>query len=280
VENSKTGLPPAGMLMAVITLLTDFGNDDAYAGIIKGVILSINPSVTIVDITHNIDPHDLVQAAYVLDASWRFFPAGTVHVVVVDPGVGTCRAIIAVEAAGHIFIAPDNGVLSFLLDGGNVERVVRVENESCFLASVSRTFHGRDIFAPVAARLAGNFDIRKLGPSVGHGQPVRLDLARPFINRIGEMIGTIISIDRFGNLITNIDHRRIESFCRPATGMAMEFRVGSKKVVGLAGSYQECEVQAPLAIIGSSGYLELSVNRGSAKQYFSAEKGDLVSVTC
>jgi hypothetical protein len=266
--------------MAVITLLTDFGNDDAYAGIMKGVMLSTNPAVDIVDLTHNIDPYDRVQAAYVLDASWRFFPAGTVHVVVVDPGVGSCRAIIAVEAAGHIFLAPDNGVLSFLLDGGHVKRVVRVENGRYFLAPVSRTFHGRDIFAPVAARLAGSLDIQKLGSCIDPGQPVRLDLVRPVIKKSGDMVGTIISVDRFGNLITNIHHREMDVFCPSAQGRAMVFSVGSKKIIGLSESYQRCDAQAPLAIIGSSGYLEISVNCGSAKQVFGSQKGDFISVTC
>jgi hypothetical protein len=158
--------------------------------------------------------------------------------------------------------------------------VVRVENERYFLASVSRTFHGRDIFAPVAARLAGSLDIQKLGPCIDPGQAVRLDLACPFIKKSGEMVGTIISVDRFGNLITNIHHRKMDAVCPSAPGRAMVFSLGLKKIIGLSESYQVCDAQAPLAIIGSSGYLEVSVNGGSAKQVFGAQKGDLISVTC
>ena len=137
--------------MSTITLLTDFGLKDTYVGLIKGVILSVNPDAVIIDITHHVDPHDLSQAAFIIKSSYRYFPAGSVHVIVVDPGVGSRRAIVALTMMGQTFLAPDNGILTLIVDEGDIDAVVRVENSDYFLKAVSQTFHGRDIFAPVAA---------------------------------------------------------------------------------------------------------------------------------
>lgn len=264
--------------MSIITLLTDFGIDDEYVGIMKGVILSVSPSATIVDITHNIDPQDLIQAAYVIESSYRYFPEGTVHVVVVDPGVGSNRAIIAIEKAGHLFLAPDNGILSLLMDEGKIDSIVRVENSSYFLESVSRTFHGRDIFAPVAAHLSTGVNIKKLGRPIDQKDIIHLGIEKPFISDKNELVGTIVSIDRFGNLITNIDFDSLETFCKTGTGKRPEFWIDEDKIVGLSQSYESAGLQKPLAIIGSRGYLEIAVSCGSARRHFTAEKGDKVRV--
>ena len=149
--------------MSIITLLTDFGTEDAYVGVMKGVILSINPSAEVVDVCHYINPQDLIEAAYLIKSSYRYFPKGTIHIIVVDPGVGGNRLIVAVKLSGHIFLAPDNGVLTLLLDEGEVDTIVRVENTHYFLNSISQTFHGRDIFAPVGSHLSRGVFIENLG---------------------------------------------------------------------------------------------------------------------
>lgn len=150
--------------MSVITLLTDFGTQDEYAGVMKGVILSLHPAALIVDISHQIAPQDVMQAAYMLRSSWQYFPAGTVHVTVVDPGVGGKRDILAAQYKRHFFLAPDNGILSMLAEEGDFQSLIRVENSGYFRNSVSRTFHGRDIFAPVAAHLSMGVKPENFGP--------------------------------------------------------------------------------------------------------------------
>ncbi|MCD6224235.1 MAG: SAM-dependent chlorinase/fluorinase, partial [Deltaproteobacteria bacterium] len=192
--------------MSIITLLTDFGVEDEYVGIMKGVILSINPSSTIVDITHQIAPQDIIAAAYRIKFSYKYFPEKTVHLVIVDPGVGSGRPLLAAKIQGHFFLAPDNGILTPLLDDGDIDTLVFVENSEYFLDSVSQTFHGRDIFAPVAAHISKGIDIMELGKLADIKSLARLSVEKPFIADNGELSGIIVSIDRFGNLITNIDY--------------------------------------------------------------------------
>lgn len=261
--------------MAVISLLTDFGLTDAHVGIMKGVILSTAPAARIVDISHDISPWGLVQAAYLIHASYGYFPQKTVHTVVVDPGVGSHRAIVALAANDHLFLAPDNGVLSLVLEKTTVATAVKVENRRFFREPVSRTFHGRDIFAPVAAHLAVGADIHQLGPPLDPSALVRLPIATPLTSETGELIGAVIDIDRFGNLITNIDEDRITGSRQPA---AATVRIGHHTLFGLSGSYAEAASGQPLAIIGSRGTLELSINCGDARTFFSAAIGDPVRV--
>jgi S-adenosylmethionine hydrolase len=263
---------------SIITLLTDFGTDDEYVGIMKGVILSVNPFVSIIDISHHIAPQDLSQAAYLIKSCYRYFPERTVHVVVVDPGVGSDRSIIALKMKNHIFLAPDNGVLRHLMDEGGIESIIHVDNSSYFLKPVSRTFHGRDIFAPVAAHISKGVEIKKLGTPIDKNDLVNLSIQKPYISDKGEIIGTIISIDRFGNLITNIDLDSIKMLDKEGMGKRLEVRIGENKIIGLSLSYKSVRSQSPLAIIGGRGYLEIAVNCGSAKQYFMAKKGDTIRV--
>lgn len=262
--------------MPIITLLTDFGTTDEYVGVMKGAILSVNPSATIVDITHHIDPQDVIEATYLVLSSYLYFPKGTVHLIVVDPGVGTDRAILAVSVNGHILIAPDNGILTLVLDGQNVNSIIRIDNSEYFLESVSRTFHGRDIFAPVAAHITNGVAMNRLGTPMNPDDPVRLDIHRPYLSETGEIVGSIISVDRFGNLITNISVRNIEMLCRET---APCIRIGRNSIPGLSQSYESAEDHRPLAIIGSRGYLEIAVNCGSAKDFLGAEKGNIVKVS-
>jgi len=264
--------------MSIITLITDFGVDDEYVGVMKGVILSINPAAIIVDITHHIEPQDLIQTAYIIKYSFKYFPEGTVHVVVVDPGVGSDRAIIALEVTGHIFLAPDNGVLTFLMAKGNIGSVVRVENSCYFLESVSQTFHGRDIFAPVAGHLSKGIKIKTLGTPIDKIDLKRLPIKYPSISNSGELVGAVVFIDIFGNLVTNIDAKNLDKFCKTCNEKRLEFRIGQNKIIGLSKSYESVLPQTPLAIIGSRGYLEIAVNCGNARRYFMADKGDTFTV--
>lgn len=264
--------------MSIITLLTDFGTDDAYVGIMKGVILKVNPTVTIIDITHAIEPQDLIQAAYLAGDYYKYFPEKTVHIVVVDPGVGSDRAIIALKIREQIFLAPDNGVLTRLLDCSGVAGIVRVDNTQYFLKPVSKTFHGRDIFAPVGAHLSKGLQLMDVGAPIDPDKPVRLSLPQPFISKDGNIGGTIISIDRFGNLITNISWNYFRHHFPAAGEETLKFKIGGRFIKGLSPTYKSARQNKPLAIVGSRGYFEFSVNSGSAQQYFGAKKGDRVEI--
>jgi S-adenosylmethionine hydrolase len=264
--------------MPTITLLTDFGIDDEYVGLMKGVILSINPSAAIVDITHQIDPQDLIQAAFTIKSSYCYFPKNTVHLIIVDPGVGGKRDIIAVQMMGHIFIAPDNGVLTLIYDEGNIDAIVRIENSTYFLKSVSQTFHGRDIIAPVGAHIANGVDLNRVGAELGLRDIVRLPDLRSSISQKGELIGKIVSIDRFGNLITNIESKQLNDYCQRDQSCKPQIWIGQNIVVGITTTYESAAQNQPLALIGSRGFLEVAVNKGCAKQHFNVKKGDRVKV--
>jgi S-adenosylmethionine hydrolase len=265
-------------MMPVITLLTDFGIDDAYVGIMKGVILSVNSCASIVDITHHVEPQNIVQASYIIQSSYIYFPEGTVHIVVVDPGVGSDRAILAVKKDNHFFLAPDNGILAPLIENKGADSIIRVTNPDYFLDSVSQTFHGRDIFAPVGAYLSKGINIKQLGHPVDQKKILKLNVKRPLILNEGLMSGEIVSVDRFGNLITNIDSGLLNKICAPGRDKAIEIRIGNKKIKGLANTYGCVKRKIPIAIIGSGGYLEIAVNCGSASSYFLAKTGDEIFV--
>jgi len=238
----------------VITLTTDFGLSAAYVGIMKGVILSRCPTATIIDISHDVPPQEIRAAAYLIETSWQYFPAGTFHVVVVDPGVGSERKILAAKIGSRRFLAPDNGVLTSILDLGTDE-IFSVENEEHFLNPVSQTFHGRDIFAPVAAELANGTGIGALGPRLEKWVTVEIALAST--DEDGRVTGEVIYIDSFGNLITNIEAERVSQ------GACIE--VAGRQIEGLVESYASTEAGELLAIIGSTGRLEISVNGGNAR---------------
>lgn len=251
----------------VVALLTDYGLQDAYAGVMKGAILSANPKATIVDLTHDIPPQDIAEGARVLAASLPYFPDGTVFVAVVDPGVGTDRAILGVETDRHVFLAPDNGLLGFL-DG--IHRKVRIAESKYFLKPLSQTFHGRDIFAPVAGRLSRGVDLARFGPAAKRMMPSDVD--RPRVASSGALEGEVVSIDRFGNLITNIPGEMV-----PARGVTIT--VGRRVLRALCRSYAEAPEGRLLALVGSTGHLEISVNRGSARKTAGVRRGDRVLVT-
>ena len=260
--------------MSIITLLTDFGTEDAYVGVMKGAILSINPSAVIVDVCHYIDPQDVIEAAYIIKSSYRYFPKGTVHMIVVDPGVGGNRSIVAVEFSGHIFLAPDNGVLTLLMDEGEIDTIIRVENTQYFLNSISQTFHGRDILAPIGAHISKGVPIEKLGSHLGMQDLIRLSIPKPYISDKDELIGTIISIDRFGNCISNINENCLNKFVKNGSEKRLEIKIGKTVIKSLSRSYADVGSGCPLAIIGSFGYLEIALNCDNASRQLNVEKGD------
>lgn len=254
--------------MSVITLLTDFGLSDHYVGAMKGVALGICPSAELIDISHDIAPYAVSDAAFTLSQAWPFFPSGTVHLIVVDPGVGSTRRPIVVEAAGHRFVAPDNGVLTMLYDAVPAHEVREITAARFFRQPVSRTFHGRDIFSPAAAHLAGGLAPAELGSLIT--DYVRLGFAKPAQTSEKIWSGTILKVDRFGNLITNLSS---EDWQRLA-GQPFEIRIGWHVIARIASNYAEMRPGDLFVIPGSSGLLEISVNQASAKQLVDARPGD------
>jgi S-adenosylmethionine hydrolase len=264
--------------MPIITLLTDFGIRDEYVGLMKGVILSINPAVAIVDITHRIDSQDMVQAAYAIHSAYRYFPSGSVHLIVVDPGVGTGRSLLALEMGNQYFVAPDNGVLTLLFNAETITSLIKLTNSNYFLETVSHTFHGRDIIAPVGAHLTRGVKLHKMGDEIPLSGVIRLENIHPRVLDTGEITGIIVAIDHFGNLITNIDFQMLAPNILPGRTQSVRIRIGSHSISGIGKTYQNGAPNTPLALIGSRGYLEVAVNRGSAAVVLNACKGDTVQV--
>ncbi len=271
-------------MAAIITLTTDFGLTDAYVAEMKGVILGINPEVKLVDICHSIRPQDISQVAFVLGTACKSFPRGTVHVVVVDPGVGSERRAIVLRTPQADFVAPDNGVLSYVIQGSSAAPVdnntgcrqvelepglqaVAITRSQFWRSPVSPTFHGRDIFAPVAARLSLGFPPADFGEAV---TSVRvLPLSHPYRAPDGALVGHIIHVDGFGNLITDVKDDDL-----PRTKEALTVSVGGRHIPGLSRTY--AEGGGLLALIGGSGHLEISVKEGSASAFLDAGIGDEV----
>ena len=238
----------------------------------KGVALRINPRATIVDITHEIPPGDIRSGAFALAASWRFFPKGTVHVAVVDPGVGSERKAIVVQMESHFFVGPDNGVLSCVLARTTpVERIHLIENSRYWLKPLSHTFHGRDIFAPVAARLSRGVPIQKFGPRLKDIE--RLSWPEP--ETTGKRItGEVIYIDRFGNAITNIEIKSIAEANRAAARVFLR----GKLLCGIGPLYGSVQEGRPVGVFGSSGFLEIAINGGNAARQLRIKPGTPIAV--
>ncbi len=244
-------------VIPVVTLLTDFGLRDHFAGVLKGSVLSACRQAHVIDITHEVTPFDILEGAFLIAQSWRYFPEGTVHVVVVDPGVGSNRRPILAEACGHIFIAPDNGVLSLVFD--QEETAVRhIVNERLFRHPVSQTFHGRDIFAPVAGHVAGGVPPAETGPLIE--DHLRLPLEKPVRTARRGWTGAVLKIDRFGNLITNF---RAAEFAR-VYEQNFEVLAGLQAIEKLEHNYAEAEPGKVFLIEGSSGYFEIAASQTSA----------------
>lgn len=261
------------MARPIMALLTDFGTRDHYAGTMKGVALGICPDATLVDITHDIAPHDVLGGALELAAAVKYFPAGTIFLAVVDPGVGSARRGVAADTGDYRFVAPDNGVLTLALRDHPARRTVELTDRRYARPTVSRTFEGRDRFAPAAAWLAKGTDLAALG------RPVReihtLDVPEPV--QEGEVLrGQVMRVDRFGNLVTNIDRKLFE---KRAAGGALQIRAGGHDVARLVNTYAEASAGEICALFGSTDHLEVAENGGSAAERLGLTRGADVRVT-
>jgi len=245
------------MRRPIITLITDFGLSDHYAGVMRGVILGICPQAEIVDISHEVGAYEVVEGAFLLAQTYPYFPRGTVHVVVIDPGVGTARRPIVAEAAGQRFVAPDNGVLSMMY-AHEKPKVRWITSEKYFLKPVSQTFHGRDIFAPVGAHLARGIAPAKMGKQIT--DYLRLHFERPVRTARRAWTGAVLKIDRFGNLVTNFPAEEFPDLQK----RPFEMSIGLETVNRLARNYAESGPGQLFVIVGSSGYLEVSASQASA----------------
>lgn len=256
----------------MITLTTDFGLRDPFVGMMKGAVLSINPGAVIVDITHGIRPQDIMGAALAIGDSYHYFPPGTVHVAVVDPGVGSRRMPILAESAGHLFVGPDNGVFTWALDSsGGPERVRHIKEKRYFLKEGGPTFHGRDVFAPVAAWLSRGARPGDFGPQVSGW--TRLPLPEAEVSETG-VEGEVVLMDRFGNAITNIMEKDVSRLLERGD---LKVRVRDREL-DMRSHYAEAGDRRPHALINSSGRLEVFVYMGSAAEELGMETGDRVSV--
>ena len=247
----------------IVTLTTDFGGGDYYVGAMKGVILGIAPEAQLVDISHQIPPQDVLAAAFVLRHAACEFPPGTVHLAVVDPGVGTRRRPLAIQSNGHLWVGPDNGLFSFVLDRAD-SRVHEIARPDLGRSDLSSTFHGRDLFAPLAAHLCRGLDLADVGPPVA--DPVRLAESAP-CKSADRIAGHIVHIDGFGNLVSNIEAVDIASW-----GSALRIRLDDCVITELCRTYEDVEPGVPLALIGSAGLLEVAVNCGNAAHQLGVQR--------
>jgi S-adenosylmethionine hydrolase len=256
------------MRKKIITLLTDFGTKDGYIGAVKGVIKRINPQAEIVDITHDLDFYDVLGTAFALNNFYKYFPKGTIHLAVVDPGVGGLRQAILIRAGEFSFVGPDNGIFSFIYQREDLTDIIVISNKKYSLAEISSTFHARDIFAPVAAYLSLGIKINEFGSPAK--ECMKFIIPQP--ESKGESLrGQIIHIDRFGNLITNIAVDLLEK-------KKTEIVVGKRKIKGISRSYFEIKEKRLGALVGSSDFLELAVDQGSAQKLLKAKIGDPVRI--
>jgi len=256
---------------AIITLTTDYGTDDHLVGTLKGVILKINPDVTIVDITHHVAPFDLLDGALTIGAAYSYFPPKTIHVVIVDPGVGTERRPLLVSGQSQYFIAPDNGVLSLVYEREHNTVVRHANAEHYYLQPLSKTFHGRDVFAPVAAWLSKGYQTASMGEEIGDYKRFALPRPKPWD---GGLRGVVMRVDSFGNLITNFREQDLAGATQD--GGVIRMQVGTHEVTNLVDTFANGKTGVPIAYLGSSGYLEIALNKGNASKTLSVGRGAVV----
>jgi S-adenosylmethionine hydrolase len=259
----------------LITLLTDFGTADYFVGAMKGVILSINPDARIVDITHEIPPQDILSGAFTLSAVYQAFPAATIHVAVVDPGVGSARRPVLVDGGNQFFVGPDNGLLSFIVEREPGARVFHLTNDNYFRQPVSHTFHGRDVFAPVAAALSKGVHPEQLGTEIK--DYVRLDNLKPKQSGAQTIEASIIHIDRFGNCVTNLTRDEITD---EMIARGISLAVNGREITSFHRFFAEGQKESGelFAIWGSAGYLEIAALRASAAKLLNCRRGQLIIV--
>jgi S-adenosyl-L-methionine hydrolase (adenosine-forming) len=262
--------------MSLITLSTDFGMDDPYVGIMKGVILGINPQAQVIDLTHALSNRRLLEAAFVLQTAYSYFPVGTVHLTVVDPGVGGERRLLAIQGEKMIWVGPDNGLFTVVLKKQPQSKIIHLTQSAFFLKKVSSTFHGRDILAPVAAHLSLGISFEEMGSFIS--DPVILPFPEPEIKE-KEISGQVLWADHFGNLITNINQETLLPFL---SSPALTIFIGSESITEILQTYSQSLPGRLMALIGSSGYLEIACNLGRAteKVGFQSSRDLKVLVTC
>lgn len=249
------------MARPIITFTSDFGHQDWFVGVVHGVLHELAPDAHVVDLNHTIPAGEVRRAAFIVEAAAPDFPPGTVHLAVVDPGVGTSRRALAVEARGQWFVGPDNGLLEWALAAPDA-RVHELTEARWFRQPLSRTFHGRDVFAPVAARLARGEPLASFGPRVN--DPLRLPVT-PLVSERGQIEGRVAFVDHFGNALTNVTAEALERMFGPETpGSALEVDVFGRRIEGLAQSYGDAAVGTIVAVMGSSGRLEIAQVGGHA----------------
>ena len=256
----------------LITLLTDFGLQDPYVGMMKGVILTVNPDARIIDISHHVKAGSITRAAGMILETYPYFPEGTVHITVVDPGVGSKRRAIILMAQSHLFVGPDNGIFWPIIDLHQDIKIIHITETKYFLPDVSNTFHGRDIFAPVAAHLSKGADPLEMAPTIS--DPVKLPL-HASNQKGGALYGEVVSVDHFGNLITNIHRKEIEGF---AGGRALIIWLQDLLIEGMRETYAECGKGEILSLFGSSGYLEIAVNLGRASDLLGLDEAEIIGL--
>lgn len=273
VENglfSLSGLILLQMGKSTITLTTDFGTEDGYVGAVKGVIKRINPEANVVDITHRIEPFDVLAAAFALNNFYGYFPPGSIHLVVVDPGVGSERQPLLIQSEEFFFVGPDNGVFSFVYQRDRIKEIVVLSNKKYFLAELSSTFHARDIFAPAAAYLSLGVDPKEFGETAKECH--KLIIPEPEASKKA-LSGRVIHVDSFGNLITNIESGLLKK------KNVVRMVVGRRQIKRIARSYYDIPEGQVGALAGSSGYLEIAANQASAQDILKSKVGNAVRIT-
>jgi S-adenosylmethionine hydrolase len=258
---------------AVITLTTDYGTNDHLVGTLKGVILKINPDITIVDITHHVTPYDLLDGALAIGSAFSYFPPKTIHVVVVDPGVGTERRPILASADNQYFVAPDNGVLSLVYESDPNVVVRHANAEHYYQQPVSKTFHGRDVFAPVAAWLSKGWQTAAMGEEIQDYK--RFALPKPKATD-GVLKGVVMRVDSFGNLVTNFRQEDLPEGITP--GGAVKLQIGTHGVTRLVDTFALGNADEPIAYFGSNGYIEIAINKGNAAKTLGLGRGAAVTL--
>jgi S-adenosylmethionine hydrolase len=253
----------------IVTLTTDFGTRDGYVGAVKGVIKRINPEAELVDITHQVEPFDVLEAAFALMNSYVYFPKGSIHLVVVDPGVGSQRQPLLIQSEDFFFVGPDNGVFSFVYDSEKMTDIIIPSKQKYFLAELSSTFHARDIFAPVAAYLSLGVQVNEFGSSAK--ECIKFILPQPKQTRKG-LAGEIIHVDKFGNLVTNVSAELLQK------KRIAVITIGKRQIKRVSRSYFDIPRKGLGALVGSSGFLEIAANQGSAQQITKSRIGTSIRI--
>jgi len=258
--------------MEIVGFLSDFGIKDNFAGVVKAIILKLNPSAQIIDISHQVSPHDILEAGFILKSSFKFFPPKTIFLAIVDPGVGSKRKALIVKTKNFYFVAPDNGLLSLVLKEEPSLKIIEITNDRYFLKPVSYTFHGRDIFAPVVGYLLQGIPIEKFGKETKRYEVLSL---APLNKKEDLLEGEIIYIDSFGNLVTNIEDKIFNDFVR---NKKFKIQVKGFIIDKISLNYSEAPARKPTALLDSFGYLEISLREKNAAKVLGLKKGDKIKV--